>query len=54
VTLAGSISNLNLALASLSYRGVLNYGGADTLNIAASDGNLNASKNVGAQFVGAP
>jgi VCBS repeat-containing protein len=42
VSLSGSIANLNAALASLIYRGSLNYGGDDTLSITASDGSLSA------------
>jgi hypothetical protein len=43
VTLIGSTANLNPALASLVYRGSLNYSGADTLQITANDGSLSAS-----------
>jgi hypothetical protein len=43
VTLSGGIANLNAALASLLYRGSLNYSGSDTLNLSASDGSLSAT-----------
>ena len=46
VTLTGSLADLNTALDSLLYRGALNYGGADTLSITASDGSLNSSDSV--------
>jgi hypothetical protein len=38
VTLTGSTANLNAALATLLYRGGLNYSGADTLSLTASGG----------------
>jgi hypothetical protein len=46
VTLTGSLANLNAALASLSYRGALNYSGPDTLNITADDGCLSTNASV--------
>src|SRR5262249_1296506 len=46
VTLSGSIADLNTALASLVYRGSLNYSGSDTLNIGVSDGSLSTSGSV--------
>ena len=38
VTLSGSVVDLNASLASLTYRGVLNYNGSETLTVTASDG----------------
>src|SRR5262249_5090333 len=38
VTLIGTTADLNAALATLVYRGDLNYSGGDTLSLAASDG----------------
>jgi hypothetical protein len=46
VSLSGSIAKLNAALAGLVYRGALNYNGADTMNITASDGTQSASGSV--------
>jgi hypothetical protein len=46
VSLSGSLFNLNTALAGLVYRGVLNYSGADMLNVTASDGSLSSSGSV--------
>ena len=46
VTLAGSIADLNTALASLVYRGSLNYSGGDTLSLTASDGSLSTDGGV--------
>ena len=46
VTLAGSLADLNAALAGLVYRGGLNYSGGDTLAITASDGSLTSSNSV--------
>ena len=46
VTLAGSLADLNAALAGLVYRGGLNYSGGDTLAITASDGSLISSNSV--------
>jgi hypothetical protein len=46
VILAGSIADLDAALASLVYVGAQNFGGDDTLNITASDGNLSTSASV--------
>jgi Cadherin domain len=46
VSLSGSIADLNAALAGLIYRGALNYSGADTLSITASDGSLSSSDSV--------
>jgi len=46
VSLSGSIANLNAALATLVYRGNLNFSGNDTLNITVSDGNLSTSGSV--------
>src|SRR5262249_29740473 len=46
VTLIGSTTSLNAALASLLYRGSLNYSGADTLQITAKDGSLTTSGSV--------
>lgn len=40
VTLSGSIADLNAALASLVYRGNLNFSGGDTLSVSARDGAL--------------
>ena len=42
MSLTGSIADLNAALATLVYRGALNYAGGDTLNITAGDGSLSA------------
>lgn len=41
--LSGSIADLNASLARLTYRGGLNYGGADTLSITAGDGSLSTN-----------
>jgi hypothetical protein len=46
VTLAGSIADLNAALASLVYRGAHNFGGDDTLSLTASDGSLSTGASV--------
>ena len=46
VTLAGSLADLNAALAGLVYRGGLHYSGGDTLAITASDGTLMSSDSV--------
>jgi hypothetical protein len=46
VTLSGSIDLLNAALATLVYRGVLNFGGDDALTVTADDGRLSTSKSV--------
>jgi hypothetical protein len=46
VTLSGDIAALNTALATLFYRGGLNYGGADTLSLTASDGSLGTAGSV--------
>ncbi len=41
ITLTGSLSTINAALAGLSYRGNLNFNGSDTLTITADDnGNI--------------
>jgi len=47
VSLSGSIANLNAALASLVYRGALNFGGVDSLLVTVSDGSLSTSGRVG-------
>jgi VCBS repeat-containing protein len=41
VTISGSAAQINSALAALSYRGNLDFAGADTLTITTSDGALN-------------
>jgi hypothetical protein len=46
VSLAGTIANLNAALASLVYRGNLNYSGGDLLSVHVSDGSLSTSNSV--------
>jgi hypothetical protein len=46
VSLSSSIADLNAALASLAYRGVLNFSGADVLTIGVSDGSLSSSGSV--------
>lgn len=46
VSLSGSITDLNAALATLVYRASLNFSGADALNITASDGSLSTSGSV--------
>jgi hypothetical protein len=46
VTLSGSAADLNTVLGSLVYRGNLNYSGADTLSVTASDGSLSKSDSV--------
>jgi hypothetical protein len=46
VTLSGSIAALNAALASLLYRGLLNYSGADMLSVSVSDGSLSTNGSV--------
>src|SRR5262249_39331642 len=46
VTLSGSIIDLNAALASLVYRGSLDYSGADVLHIHVSDGILDSFADV--------
>jgi hypothetical protein len=46
VTLAGSIADLNAALAGLLYQGRLNYSGSDTLTITAGDGLLTTHASV--------
>jgi hypothetical protein len=43
VSLSGSVAAINAALATLVYRGSLNYGGPDTLNVTAYDGHLSAT-----------
>jgi FG-GAP-like repeat/Cadherin domain/FG-GAP repeat len=43
VTLSGSINDLNAMLATLVYRGALNFSGADTLQVSVSDGSLSTS-----------
>jgi predicted outer membrane repeat protein len=46
VTLAGSITNLNAALASLVYRGTRDFGGNDLLSLTANDGFASTSATV--------
>ncbi len=46
VTLSGSVADLNAALATLIYRGNLNFGGDDTLNVSVSDGSLSTQNSV--------
>jgi hypothetical protein len=46
VALSGSLANLNAALATLVYRGTLNYSGSDTLRLTASDGSLSTQARV--------
>src|SRR5262249_2008126 len=47
IVLTGGVAELNAALAGLVYRGTLNYSGADTLKVTASDGaSLSASGSV--------
>ena len=43
VTASGAIADLNAALATLIYRGVLNFAGGDTLSVDVSDGALGLS-----------
>jgi VCBS repeat-containing protein len=53
VPLAGSIADLNTALAGLVYRGGLNYSGSDTLSISVSDGSLSTKGSVAITVVSA-
>jgi Ca2+-binding RTX toxin-like protein len=46
VTLTGSAAAINSSLAGLSYKGVLDYSGADTLTVTTSDGTLQDSDTV--------
>jgi hypothetical protein len=46
VTLSGSISDVNAALAGLVYQGNLHYSGSDTLGITATDGSLSTPASV--------
>ena len=46
VTLSGNVADLNAALATLVYRGSLNYSGSDTLTVTADDGALETSGSV--------
>ena len=46
MTLSGGIADLNAALATLVYRGSLNYSGDDTLSVMADDGSLRANGSV--------
>ena len=46
VVLSGSLADLNAALGGLVYRADLNFGGADVLNITASDGSLSTTGSV--------
>jgi hypothetical protein len=46
VSLIGSQADLNAALASLVYRGSLNYSGTDTMSITAGDGGLGTNRSV--------
>jgi hypothetical protein len=46
VQLSGSIADLNTALASLLYRGNLNFSGADSLQITVDDGSLSTNGSV--------
>jgi hypothetical protein len=46
VSLTGATANLNAALASLLYRGSLNFSGADTLSLTASVGTIRAQASV--------
>src|SRR5262249_31873382 len=46
VNLTGSIADLNAALASMVYRGFLDYSGADTLSITVTDGSVASSSSV--------
>jgi hypothetical protein len=46
VTLSGSVANLNTALASVVYRGSLNYFGPDALSLTAGDGRLSTTGSV--------
>lgn len=43
MTLTGTTANLNAALATLVYRGNLNYGGPDTLTVNAKFGSVTAT-----------
>ena len=43
MTASGAIADLNAALATLLYRGVLNFAVGDTLSVAVSDGALSLS-----------
>ena len=43
VVAAGVLVGLTAALATLVYRGALNYSGADTLRVTATDGSLSAT-----------
>jgi hypothetical protein len=51
VTLTGSTANLNAALATLAYRGGLNFSGADTLSLYASVGSITSNASVGITVV---
>jgi predicted outer membrane repeat protein len=46
VTLSGSVADLNAALAMLSYRGALNFGGDDWLSVTVGDGSLSTTGSV--------
>jgi len=46
VKLSGSIADLNAALVGLVYRGALNFGGIDSLQVTVSDGSLTTSGRV--------
>jgi large repetitive protein len=46
LTLSGAAADINTALATLLYRGGLNFSGSDTLTVTASDGSLSAESSV--------
>jgi VCBS repeat-containing protein len=46
VSLSGSVADLNAALATLVYRGALNYSGSDSLSISAFDGRMGTGRSV--------
>jgi CTP-dependent riboflavin kinase len=46
VTISGTAAQINNALATLSYRGNLNFNGADTLTVTTSDGSLSDTDTV--------
>ena len=46
MTLTGSTADLNAALATLVYRGGLNYSGADTLSLTLGNGSFSSNASV--------
>jgi hypothetical protein len=54
LSLTGSTADLNAGLATLAYRGVLHFSGADTLSLAVSAGSLSAQASVAITVVSIP